>query len=204
MPVCSAREATLLSAYDDEVPRRPEPQTQLELPPTQQEQGALLRNARDDGMVTCRVADGCQFFEDRPGKPGWILTRRDTLSQQMSPSVPASARRPAFVSFNVSFGLQPRLLLSYLRSHHGVGNATLRVKRKVHTLVGTHAPDSHAGGTSEVHTEFFQAVRFGVKPHAKDVEVRVEMEDEQRRSPWTAGSKSNGESKFKVVSLVAC
>ena len=45
---------------------------------------------------------GWRLFEDRPGKPGWIATGPGTLS------------------FNLSFGPVPRLMLTYLKSYEGM------------------------------------------------------------------------------------
>jgi len=49
-----------------------------------------------------------ELIEYRPGKPGWVSTSYS-----------------AKISFNVTFGPHPRLVLTYLRSYVGLGTAEM-------------------------------------------------------------------------------
>ena len=141
-------------------------------------------------------AEGCVLREDRPGKPGWELFREG-----------------ARLSFVASFGSEPRLLLSYLQSYEGMGDAAMTIGRVWYALNGTHALR-----TSQVSTEFFVAdgtlnqhdgidnvpeaqltgrplgnagaFGFGLKPNSSNVPVLIQLRSSVGR--------------FKVVSLVSC
>ena len=161
---------------------------------------ATIHNAYDahhtTPAVTCVEAEGCVLREDRPGKPGWELFREG-----------------ARLSFVASFGSKPRLLLSYLQSYEGMGEATMTIGRVRYALNGTHALR-----TSQVSTEFFLAdgtlnqhdgidnvpeahltgrplgnagaFGFGLKPNSSNVPVLIQL--------------SSSVGRFKVVSLVSC
>ncbi|CAE8641543.1 unnamed protein product, partial [Polarella glacialis] len=50
------------------------------------------------------------FFQDRPGKPGWIAQKQDE-----------------WISFPVVFSKTPRMIVSYLRSYENIGSAAVKV-----------------------------------------------------------------------------
>ena len=142
------------------------------------------------------AARDCALTEDRPGKPGFVLSGDG-----------------AFVEFDVDFGAQPTLTVSYLRSYAGFGTARLRLNGATYDLVA-----KTGGSTTQTHAEFFAAgldrrvdqthsmkvaeaqkqgrpladagaKGFGVKKGARRVPLRITL---------TAGDK------FKVVAVASC
>ena len=165
--------------------------------------------------VTCERPAGCRLYADRANKPGWIL------------EVTQPRQRPT-VTFPVRFGAQPRLLISYLRSYEGFGDAQLTVSRPCaecqwgkypighpYTLVGRHALR-----TSQATSEFFEAS----STFAQDVAPTAESALEGRAHLGNAGGagfavppntsgfatvrlrrpSSSAASRFKVLAVVSC
>jgi hypothetical protein len=92
---------------------------------------------RGDGAAAAEseMGAGWALTEDRPGKPGWIFD-------------PAAARtagaNQSSISFLVTFGETPKLMVTYLRSYTGLGNALLsadEIPGKAIPLVGLYDPE---------------------------------------------------------------
>ncbi len=142
------------------------------------------------------------LIEDRKDKPGWVST---------APG--------AFIEFELRFGARPRLAISYLQSHRGLGAAVVRFlsrpERSV-TLDGLYGlldPQLalHVSQTTslmmEVDNNDFHADRittkkphgltgqlgFGFPPFHNDT-IRFEA----------APNREPGAVKFKIVALTAC
>ena len=182
--VCKRDVATVLSAYD-----------------------ALKAGWTDDWrheLVNCDASFGCQLLDEGNAgarKPGWVL------QASLDASVHASVR------FKMRFGSEPRLLISYLQSYEGMGEARLTIPSnggQQYKLEGTHSLR-----TSQVRTEFFAADSKG----SQATSMSVQEAHLERRPLGSAGAhgfgvpaKSTVEgqvelvsgSKFKVVSIVSC
>jgi hypothetical protein len=75
-----------------------------------------------------------ELFEDRPGKPGWISTSYSST-----------------ISYNLTFGPHPRLILTYLPSHTGLGKAELcfsSIPERKLPLHGLYAPNEPQYGVN--------------------------------------------------------
>jgi hypothetical protein len=137
------------------------------------------------------VQSGWPLAEDRKGKPGWISD---------SPT--------ANISFRVTFGASPRLVLTYLRSYEGLACATMQfddVPGRVVQLDGLHSAGSTARVSQaamvamDVSHSIFQGdglelsgvLGFGILPFSTHTATfRVVPRD--------------GINKFKIISLTAC
>ena len=137
------------------------------------------------------VQSGWPLAEDRKGKPGWISD---------SPT--------ASISFRVTFGTSPRLVLTYLRSYEGLARATMQfddVPGRVVQLDGLHSAGSMARVSQaamvvmDVSHPVFQGddlelsgvLGFGILPFSTHtVTFRVVPRDSIN--------------KFKIISLTAC
>jgi len=127
--------------------------------------------------------------EDRPNKPGWIATKVGATKV-----------------FMVTFGSAPTLSVSYMRSYDSFGSAVITLNEVSVTLDG-HWSDR----VSLVQTQWFQAsiknkryeqvslgeigagAAFNAQPFS-EYEVKIEF----------VGSESIKNSKFKLISVVAC
>lgn len=132
-----------------------------------------------EGMST----DEFILYEDRPGKPGWIANKTGATLKAL-----------------VKFGPQPTLLLRYLRSYEGFGNAILHLNGIDWPLRGHwSAPNSQIYGLSlqveatELvdeegdHGQPVWAKGFGVPPHSS-LELTI----------------TNIDSKFKLIQITTC
>ncbi|CAE8590877.1 unnamed protein product [Polarella glacialis] len=61
-------------------------------------------------MQPQRLGGDWSLYEDRPGKPGWI-----------------SLKAGSQMDFEVSFGEQPQIAITYLRSYDGTGAAEMKL-----------------------------------------------------------------------------
>lgn len=125
------------------------------------------------------LSSTCKQYEDREGKPGYICDG----DQEMY--------------FQVKFGKQPRLMITYLQSYQNIDDATVTINNVSVTLTGR--IDERV---SQTKTTFYYADKsqnqrkhgmsgmqgFGVKPN----------------SIHKATIKSVSGGKIKVVSLVSC
>lgn len=64
-----------------------------------------------------RSLAGWRNYEDRPGKPGWIVTADHDDQSQAPPTI----------KFPLKFGAMPSVVVIYLRSYEGLGDATLKI-----------------------------------------------------------------------------
>ena len=128
------------------------------------------------------------------------------------------------MSFAVRFGAQPRLLVSYLRSYEGFGDAQLTVARRCEACRYRKSPLGHAYTlhgrhelrTSQATTEFFEAS----STFAQDVAASAEASLEGRASLGNAGASGfavppntsgvvtvrlgAAAGRFKVLAVVSC
>eukprot|EP00408_Alexandrium_pacificum_P068805 CAMPEP_0171180324 /NCGR_PEP_ID=MMETSP0790-20130122/13699_1 /TAXON_ID=2925 /ORGANISM="Alexandrium catenella, Strain OF101" /LENGTH=325 /DNA_ID=CAMNT_0011645255 /DNA_START=180 /DNA_END=1157 /DNA_ORIENTATION=- len=125
--------------------------------------------------------DGWRLFEDRPGKPGWI-----------------SEKPGAVMSFRLSFGAEPKLLFTFLRTYENVGSAVLRFGGYGKGFAVEGLDTTH--NVSQSYTLWFNAKThmrqkwvngvhgFNVAPYSQDLMLQV-----------TAPG-----AKFKIISMVSC
>jgi len=138
--------------------------------------------------------------EDRPGKPGWISTSYSST-----------------ISFNVTFGSHPRLVLTYLRSYTGLGTAEMwfsSIPERRLPLHGLYAPEEpqHGGNTSQsfllimnVQMHDFQPewglggiLGFGIAPFSTHtLNFRI-------LGPDLPGEEDYESFKFKLITVQTC
>eukprot|EP00746_Dinoflagellata_sp_MGD_P039646 gnl/MRDRNA2_/MRDRNA2_195749_c0_seq1.p1 gnl/MRDRNA2_/MRDRNA2_195749_c0~~gnl/MRDRNA2_/MRDRNA2_195749_c0_seq1.p1 ORF type:complete len:562 (-),score=62.98 gnl/MRDRNA2_/MRDRNA2_195749_c0_seq1:25-1680(-) len=75
------------------------------------------------GPSSPRNTSSWLFFEDRPGKPGWIA---EGIVGNETRGTAEGNQDDNWISFPVSFGPDPRLAVTYLRSYEGLGRAEIR------------------------------------------------------------------------------
>lgn len=142
-------------------------------------------NASCDSLIQ---KNGWNLYEDRPGKPGWITEKN----------------KGGTISFNINFGLYPRLTVVYLRSYENLGKASLSfsdILEKEVILDGLYSSISPKISqafllTMEVSREncwqpelgLSGCLGFGIQPYSSHI-LEIRMLDEQ---------------KFKLLSVTAC
>ena len=124
------------------------------------------------------------LYEDRPGKPGWISTKRGGV-----------------IEFNVKFGENPRLILGFLRSYEGLGDAIFSmplINRRSVILPGIEK-EQHASQTYSLNMNVKQEIfhekfglngvlGWGIKPHT-ETKARI---------------MAMSNMKFKLLYVIAC
>lgn len=133
-----------------------------------------------------RTNGGWQLYADREHKPGWIATQPNSD-----------------ISFEVKFGLHPRIVITYLRSYEKIGNATMTLNNRTFTLKGKW--DDPTVHVSQSHTAVFQAfhdafqddlgenglIGFNVKPNSAH-EVKFQF------------IPTGPDTKFKLIGVETC
>ena len=106
-------------------------------------------------------AHNWELTEDRRNKPGWI-------SQNINASI----------SFLCHFGVEPRLVVTYLRSYHGLGNVTMTLNDRSIILEGLYGKEEQSKHVSQAYMKTFlvssempfknfeYTFGFGVKPNS--------------------------------------
>lgn len=133
--------------------------------------GYSARQAFDGKGPKPKINSGWRLFEDRPGKPGWIAEQKGSS-----------------LSFNLSFGVRPRLAVVYLRSYEGMGNASLNIDGRRRAALDGLWSDDFKLNVSQSYVAWYTGAGFGKLPYSTaDMTVTTEYD-----------------SKFKLLQVMSC
>jgi len=140
------------------------------------------------------MGPGVSLTEDRAGKPGWILSAADS-----------------WLTFEVTFGRRPRLMVVFLKSYENMGNVTMALNGRNVTLSGLYdAFDSQRNRVSQLHEQTFQVERnddYWLTHHEEQGfsgVIGFAVQPNSKHNVTFAGIEQGGSHKFKVVVIAAC
>lgn len=110
------------------------------------------------------------IYEDRPGKPGWVASATSNIT------------------FNLAFGTHPGLLVSYIKSYEGFGNAELVVNNRSVILKGQW--DDSSQRVTTTYTRWF---------HASSKDYQEHIYGDIGLTGFGVASYSSSEAMFKFV-----
>ena len=137
-----------------------------------------------------------KLIQDRPGKPGWI-----------------SSVHGSNITFSVRFGPTPTLLVNYLRSYEGLGDAVLSLNNAQVILRGTWSRQVSSTSTfySQAYANTVQTndasddnhygiIGFSVKPYS-DHELTLSFNDCKQDCTVSVATAKR---KFKLIEIITC
>lgn len=152
---------------------------------------SLFSSNSADGISTSTKGD-FKLIEDRAGKPGWISEKKDST-----------------ITFEISFGEVPSLMIMYLRSYEQMGDFTISMNNISMTLHG-----SWQKNISTIQTFFSQAYSNAIqvdKANANDeshygiIGFNIQPKSTHNITITNSGiSGAPNNTKVKLVAVMSC